>query len=543
MTAPPPPTQDELKAALARPSAYPEPTSRVEIVETHISIVYLTDHFAYKFKKPVRYDFLDFSTLALREKYCREELRLNQRLASDVYLEVTPVVRRPDGALAAGGEGEVVDWLVKMRRLDDRQTLRAAIERSLFRCDRQSFEDSGNGVNSVLRAGLESLAEVLAAFYRGLPPETTSPEVYRAAVESHVRGNLLELVRPEHQLDVHQVKRIHNAQLEQLILRPALFDARVTAGRIIDGHGDLRPEHIYLTEPPVVIDCIEFNAEFRRLDVLDELCFLESECAELGDEAVGKSVRRRCLELLGDAPPEALASFYKSYRACVRAKVAALRARQQRGANREASLKLAGDYLRLADRFDQRLSPPLLILVRGVSGTGKSTLAAALATLFAAEHLQTDELRAEMAAEGALPTGSADAKYSQASRERVYDVMLERAAALLASRSSVILDGTFLSAARRQEARHLATDHGALFQAFRCVCPAGVASARISRRRASGTSPSEAFPELVARQLAADEPDPAGLPSVDVDTSRPVEELVPACVQVLRTACGAGREC
>ena len=517
--------------ALVRPDAYPAPTSRVDPIETHISIVFLTDQFAYKLKKPVRYDFLDFSTLEKREAACHEELRLNRRLAKDVYLDIVPVVRRADGKFAVGGDGETVDWLVKMRRLDDRQTLRAAVERNSFRSGRQIAEDFGNGMNSVL---LEPLAQLLANFYRGLSPETTSPEAYRREVEAHVRGNLLELVRPEHQFDVHQVKRIHNAQLEQLILRPAQFDARVTAGRIIDGHGDLRPEHIYLTEPPVVIDCIEFNAEFRRLDVLDELCFLESECAELGDEAVGKSVRRRCLELLGDEPPEALAAFYKSYRACVRAKVAALRARQQQGADREASLKLSRDYLRLADRFDQRLSPPLVILVRGVSGTGKSTLAAALANLFAAEHLQTDELRAELAAEGELPTRSADAKYSQASRERVYDVMFERAALLLANRSSVILDGTFLTASRRQQAQQLAGERGAIFQTFRCVCPIDICAERVARRRAAGTSPSEAFPELAARQLAADEPDPAGMPTADMDTSRPVEQLAAKCVQVLQ---------
>ncbi len=517
----------ELTAALSRPDAYPEPTTRVETIQTHISVVFLTDRFAYKLKKPVRFDFLDFSTLALREAACREELRLNRRLAADVYLDVVPVTRDADGRIAVASSGQTVDWLVKMRRLDEAQTLRSAVERNSFRSGK-----SGNGMNSVL---LESLAQVLATFYQQLSPQPLTSEAYRSEVEAHVRGNLAELIRPEHQLDVHQVKRIHNAQLEQLILQPAMFDARVNAGRVIDGHGDLRPEHIYLTEPPVVIDCIEFSAEFRRLDVLDELCFLESECAELGDEAVGKSVRRRCLELLGDAPPEPLAAFYKSYRACVRAKVAALRARQQQGPDREVSLKLARDYLRLADRFDQRLSPPLVILVRGVSGTGKSTLATALAQHFAAEHLQTDELRAEMAAEGELPTGSTDAKYSQASRERVYDVMLERAGLLLASRSSVILDGTFLTAARREQAQKLAKNHGAIFQAFRCVCPPDVAAARVSRRRAAGTSRSEAFPELVTRQLAAEEPDPIGLPSTDVDTSRPVEELLPECVHVLRS--------
>jgi aminoglycoside phosphotransferase family enzyme/predicted kinase len=522
MTAPSAPTLDELKAALARQEAYPERTNRVEIIETHISVVFLTDYFAYKLKKPVRFDFLDFSTPALREAACRDELRLNRRLAADVYLDVVPVVRRADGRIAVGGEGETVDWLVKMRRLDDRRTLRAAHEKK-----------------QVPPEALLSLAETLANFYRDLPPETASPQAYRSEVEAHVRGNLAELVRPEHRLDVHQVKRIHNAQLEQLILRPAMFDARMTAGRVIDGHGDLRPEHIYLTQPPAIIDCIEFNSEFRRLDVLDELCFLESECAELGDESVGKFVRRHCLELLGDAPPESLAAFYKSYRACVRAKVAALRARQQQGADRETSLKLTRNYLRLADRFDQRLSPPLVILVRGVSGTGKSTLAAALAKLFAAEHLQTDELRAEMAAEGALPTGSSDAKYNQTSRERVYDVMFERASLLLANRSSVILDGTFLTAGRRQQAHDLAKSHGAIFQAFRCVCPVEIAAVRVAGRRAAGTSPSEAFPELVARQVADDDPDPARLPSTDVDTSRPVEKYLPGCVKVLQTLAAA----
>ena len=511
------PSLAELIAALSQAAVYPETATSVQTIQTHISVVFLTDHFAYKLKKPVRFDFLDFSTRELREAACREELRLNRRLAGDVYLDVVPVTQSADGQIAVGGSGETVDWLVKMRRLDESQTLWAAIERKAVATER-----------------LESLAAVLADFYRGLLPQPLSAQEYRSEVESHVRGNLAELARPEHQLDVHQVKRIHNAQLEQVLLQPAMFGARVEASRVIDGHGDLRPEHIYFTDPPVVIDCIEFSTEFRRLDVLDELCFLESECAELGNEAVGKTVRRRCLELLGDTPPEALAAFYKSYRACVRAKVAALRARQQQAADREASLKLARDYLRLADRFDQRLSPPVVILVRGVSGSGKSTLAAALAERFAAEHLQTDELRAEMTAEGELPTGSTDAKYSQASRERVYDVMLERAGLLLANRSSVTLDGTFLTATRREQAQRLAADHGAIFQAFRCECPVEICAERIGRRRAIGTSPSEAFPELVTRQLAADEPDPAGLPSADVDTSRPVEELTLDCVAELR---------
>src|SRR5262245_57542544 len=127
MTAPPPLTLDDLKKALARPESWSEPTNRIEIVETHISVVFLTDRFAYKLKKPVRYDFLDFSTLAKREAVCREELRLNRRLAADVYLEVVPVVRRDRGQLKVGGDGEIIDWTVKMRRLDDQQTLRSAV--------------------------------------------------------------------------------------------------------------------------------------------------------------------------------------------------------------------------------------------------------------------------------------------------------------------------------------------------------------------------------------------------------------------------------
>ena len=329
----------ESMAALSRIDVYPEPTSRVEIIQTHISVVLLTDRFAYKLKKPVRYDFLDFSTIGLREAACREELRLNRRLAADVYLDVVPVTRRADGQIVVEGSGEIVDWLVKMRRLDDSQTLRTALEHKAVVPDR-----------------LESLAQVLATFYRGLAPQPLSGDAYRAEVESHVRGNLAELARPEHQLVVHQVKRIHNAQLEQLLLRPAIFDARVNAGRVIDGHGDLRPEHIYLERQPVVIDCVEYSPARRKVDALDDLGLFAMECERHDRKDLSEIVMSTYRRLTGDEGFPHLEEFYKSLHACTQAVIEACASDAEHRCVDKPTLHRANNYLELAERCVKRFN-------------------------------------------------------------------------------------------------------------------------------------------------------------------------------------------
>jgi predicted kinase len=266
-------------------------------------------------------------------------------------------------------------------------------------------------------------------------------------------------------------------------LYPEMIESRVCDGRIVEGHGDLRPEHIYLTPTPVVIDCVEFRRDFREIDVLDELCFLAMECERLGAAYIGKQILDYYCRVSADHPPAALAMLYRAYRACVRAKVHVLRARQLSGVQRSAAQGDARDYLQLADRYAARLGPPVMLLVRGRSGTGKSTLAAALAEGLALEYLTTDVLRQELFGTGqaaAFQQGS----YTPENRQRVYDVLAQRATELLSSGVSVVVDGTFLTRASRRPLLEAAQQHRAVSLILECTCPLPVAQQRIAARRA-----------------------------------------------------------
>ncbi len=237
---------------LSTPAAFPESTQAVRVVQTHISWVFLTDRFAYKLKKPVKFDFLDFSTLERRRHACGDEVLLNRRLAPQVYLGLVAVrqnaqgqfwldestLDQPEHSIPAAkspamssraGSDRIVDWLVKMKRLDEHATFQSHIR-----------------AGKATEADADAIAGRLAEFFRCSPGLPIEPSRYRADFERHVRGNFAELLRPEHTLSATTVKRIHGAQLRLLLLRPQLFDARVIAGRVVDGHGDLLPEHIYL---------------------------------------------------------------------------------------------------------------------------------------------------------------------------------------------------------------------------------------------------------------------------------------------------------
>lgn len=293
-------------AFLSRRASYPEPTARIEAIETHMSWVFLTDRHAYKLKKPVRHAFLDFSTLEARRRDCEAELRLNRRLAPDVYLEVVPLTAEPSGALALAGFGPPVEWLVKMKRLPRERMLDAAIARG-----------------DVRDSEIAAVADLLALFYRGLPPIALAPAEYRGRLVRDIEACRTELRAPAHELPAALFEPAAVALLAIVAHESSLLDARVAAGRVVEGHGDLRPEHVCLLERPVVIDCLEFNLDFRVLDIADELAFLAMECARLGAPAVGEALVAACSERLGDRVPPRLHRFYFAYRALVRAKIAA----------------------------------------------------------------------------------------------------------------------------------------------------------------------------------------------------------------------------
>jgi len=490
---------------LARPEAYAHRPDKVEQIETHISRLFLAGSYVYKLKKPVRYDFLDFSTLQAREHACREEVRLNRRLATDTYLGVAPIYQGPSGEFRWDGVGEIVDWLVEMRRLPTELTLDALHAREKLRPEH-----------------IDRLADTLTGFYRTLTPLSLEPRAYRERCLAHVHGNLRELIAVKHHLPRGVVERVHGFQLQLLNLRPDLFEERVQSGRIVEGHGDLRPEHICFSDPPAIFDCIEFNTDFRRLDVADELAFLAAECDFLGADWVGPQLLHAYQEQSGDRPPEILIAFYKSYRACVRAKVAALRADQLEAQVRESAAAEAARHLELADKSAAPWLRPLVVVVGGLSGSGKTTLATEIAEALGAELLRTDVIRKELFDAGGLATQANDDIYNRRARQQVYDEMLRRAAALAADRISVVLDGTFSALAPFRQAQALAADAGSRFFAVECVCRSEVAHARIARRLAAGQDASQARPEIHDQQRDQWETWPTDIPQVRIDTEQPL---------------------
>ncbi len=500
---------DRLLDFLLDPAHYPHRPDRVELVETHISWVFLAGELVYKRKKPVRFDFLDFSTLAARRHACEEEVRLNRRLAPGVYLGVVPVTETDAGALALEGRGTPVEWLVKMRRLNTQRSLERLIER-----------------RELKRQQIVALAELLRGFYAQAERVPIEPDEYVSRFEEHVGANRQVLLEVGDWLPAEVVQRVHGAQLQLLFFEADRLRGRVQQGHIVDGHGDLRPEHICFDPEPIVFDCIEFSAEFRTVDVLDELCFLAMECDRRGAGWVGEALFEAHIEGPIDDEPLRLIAFYKCYRACVRAKVAALRATQHEGDARREAENEALEYLRLADEYREYFDRRFVIVVRGLMGTGKSTLAEALANQIGAQWLQTDRIRRELFGTPEAPANEAYAagRYRPENRQRVYEEMFDRAARALENGLSVVLDGTFLSARVRNEAAALARGHGAELLAIRCQCDDEVARQRIERRRQTATALSEARPELLDRQRAEEEPDPPGFVSLEIDTTQPLKE-------------------
>ena len=324
-------------AFLERPESYPESPGAVEPIETHLAWVFLTDRHAYKLKKPSRYSFLDFRSLAARRRDAEEEVRLNRRLAPDVYLGVVALVMDRQGGLALEGEGVPVEWLVKMRRLPRRRMLDFAI-----------------ASRTVDDAAVQAVAELLVAFYREATPVMVTPAAYRQRFREEIDSDARALAVARYGLPADAIARTVAGQDRFLERWPELLDVRASAGRIVEGHGDLRPEHICLGPPPVIIDCVEFNRDFRILDPADELAYLGMECERLGAEAIGTAVLARYGALTGDHPPEALVRFYKSVRAVLRAKLAAWHLDDRTVAYPSQWFNRARAYLALAERYSRK---------------------------------------------------------------------------------------------------------------------------------------------------------------------------------------------
>jgi uncharacterized protein len=432
-------------------------TPPATVRETHAAVVVLFGDRAYKVKKPLDLGFLDFRSRSVREQVCHREVELNRRLAPDVYLGVADV-SEPDGA--------VCEHVVVMRRMPEERRLSTLV---------------GRGVD--VRGDLRQLARLLAAFHAqagagGGIAEQGRVEAVRARWESNLAAvRALE----DGPVDAGAVDRVARLALRFLAGRGPLFTARVTEGRIRDGHGDLLAEDVFcLADGPRALDCLEFDDRLRWMDVLDDAACLTMDLERLGAADVGTAFLDWYKEFSGHPQPVALRHHYVAYRAFMRAKVACLRAGQ-------GVPEMAGQARLLTEIALRHLNAGRiqLILVGGAPGTGKSTVAGALADRLGAVLLRSDRVRKEVAGvppDVHLPAGLREGIYNPASTEQTYAALVDRASGSLEMGESVVLDASFANARYRRMAEDLAGRVFADHTAFRCDAPEAVVRERLQVR-------------------------------------------------------------
>jgi aminoglycoside phosphotransferase family enzyme len=324
-------------AFLSAPAAYPHAAERLERKQTHMSWVFLAGEHVYKLKKPVRFPYLDYSTVEKREAACRAELALNRQLAPDVYEAVVPLTCTPRG-LAINGEGKAVDWLVVMRRLDERYTLEHAIT-----------------AREIKAPQLDRIVATLVAFYRRATPVLISPENLLRHWQDSLDFNRRVLLDPRLGMPAGLVRRIDRAQRRFLASHArAIFD-RVHGRHIVDGHGDLRPEHIFLGDPVLIIDCLEFDKRLRAVDPFDEIANLCVECERLDGGWVSDRIARRAIHALRDHLSAQLFVYYRCNRATLRARLSIAHLLEPNPRTPEKWPQRAREYLAIAAADARRL--------------------------------------------------------------------------------------------------------------------------------------------------------------------------------------------
>ena len=495
------PSISALKDALSAPAAYPHDPDRIDFEQTHISLVALVPPRVYKIKKPVSLKYLDFSTLERRRHFCEQEVRLNRRLAPDTYEGVVPIVDTADGLRVDGdpSAGPVVEVAVAMRYLDPDRFLEARLARG-----------------AASAADIDRVVQTLCAFYESRP---STPEVAEAGRIDRLRavteGNFAEaeghvghlLSRPAHEALRFYAERFYDQHAARLHRRRA-------GGCIVEGHGDLRLEHVHLTDDRVAIfDCVEFNDEFRHLDVANDVAFLAMDLDRKGRPDLARRFVDRMAEGLDDPGLHAVIPFYKSQRAQVRGKVHGLRAAEEEisAAEQDRSRAQARHYYQLALRYAVAGARPLVVVVMGRPGTGKSTQAEAVARALGWPHLASDRIRKTHAGVPLHERPDAATRkrlYADRTTEATYTTLRTRALERARRHQSTVLDATFSRPAQRTRLRAALRTADVPHVFVEVTAPDDELKRRLRRRSAEDATASDAratdFEMLTDRYEAPD---------------------------------------
>ncbi|TAN39641.1 MAG: hypothetical protein EPN25_10710 [Nitrospirae bacterium] len=497
-----------LVRSMLRPAFYPHNPESVGLVQTHISWVFLAGDRVYKVKKALNLGFLDYSTLPRRRKACEAEVLLNRRLSPTVYLRIVPVYQQGE-LFRLSLPGRIAEYAVVMRRLPAGRFL-------------STLMAQGRATLSQIR----QVARKIAAFHAKAPP--APPGLQRISVlEKNLRENFRQtlpyLGRTVREKDYLVVWDYNRKFLKR---RRSLLDKRIADGRLRDGHGDLHAEHICLDNGVQIYDCIEFNPRIRQGDVAADVAFLYMDLLYHRHPVLARAFMEEYLLRTGDWELRLLVPFYACYRAVVREKVESFRIADPSIAPREkaAAARRAERYFSLARSLAEADSRPRLILVGGLPGTGKSTVARIVANRLGADHINSDVIRKELA--GLEPGIAAPAPfksgiYSAGVTKLTYDELFAQAEQSLVAGRSMVLDATFSLEKWRRQARSLARRLKAIVIMVECHCPAKVVRARIDARQVSGDVSDAGWEIYKALKRNYERPDAK---TIRVDTTQSLEK-------------------
>jgi aminoglycoside phosphotransferase family enzyme/predicted kinase len=482
--------------AMSRPDFYPHRPSSVEVIQTHISFIFIAGDYVYKVKKVVDFGFLDFTTLEKRKFYCGEELRLNRRLALDYYLEVVEITEDTSGNIVMGPRGKIIEYAVKMRRLPEAKMLKRLLsERKV------AFSD------------MERVARRVADFHRqaetgGRIDENGGLNVIRKNQDENFEqtGKYIGLTIPE-----DKYRFIQSFINDFMDRNRALFERRVKEQRIRDCHGDLHIEHICLADGIVIFDCIEFNERFRFGDVAAEVAFLAMDLDFNGYPEHARAFVDAYVRCSGDMELTQLLNFYRAYYAYVRGKVISFRLddRAIEEKDRKEAKNLASRYFDLTYTYAARPERKTLILTAGLMGTGKSVLASNLASRLDADLIRMDVVRKEML--HIAPTehryeNFGKGIYSEEVSRQVYNRALEAAASKLREGKSVIIDASFKNRTERRRAAQIAEELQADFFILECSLPDRLITKRLAARMSEKGEVSDGRTDILEAQKRDFEP-------------------------------------